>query len=126
MQYSLPGTTWKVVKAVAFDADGKEIPSPLGQTPMGCVMFGAERMIGAIVAGESVCEGQRPFLAYSGPYTFDGRTLITIADSASNPDMLVRQIREIVFETPTRITVSPVNSLFAKAGGTKLIWERVG
>jgi hypothetical protein len=125
---SLSGTMWKLVEASASDAEGRELPPPLGPKPMGFVMFEEDRMMGAIVDGQSssLPEGLvRPFAAYSGSYKFDGTTLVTIADSASSRDLLVEQIRHISFESPARMVARPVNTLLGHTGGMKIMWECV-
>ena len=101
---------WKLVDARAFDDAGRELPPPLGSQPMGLVFFEAERMVGIIGdARASVpAEGPaRPFIAYAGPYRFDGEVLVTKADDASRPELIAEQVRKVRFDGPDRIMVVP-------------------
>jgi hypothetical protein len=63
-------------------------------------------------------EIKRTFVAYCGPYTFDGTRLVTHADSASSPDLLTDQVRHIRFDGPRRMTAVPVSRLLGRSGGT--------
>jgi hypothetical protein len=128
---SLSGTTWKLVKASAFDDQGRELPRPLGPRPMGLVAFEAERMIGFVAAGND--RSSRPsdalaatFAAYSGTYSFDGTELVTSVDTASSPEMLRDQVRHVHFDSATRMTVTPKNPLLGRTAGLEFVWERIG
>jgi hypothetical protein len=125
---SLAGTMWKLIEASEFDDEGNKLPPPLGPHPMGFVMFDAERMIVAVCDGRSEPPPNAPpraFAGYGGRYRFDGTELVTTADSASNPDLLVEQVRHIRFDSPTRMTATPVNLLFGRARGLTFVWERM-
>jgi hypothetical protein len=66
---------WKLVEARAFDDAGHEVPSPLGPEPMGGLFVEAERIMVIVGDGRVTLPPDAPkrvFLAYSGPYTFDG------------------------------------------------------
>ena len=127
MQY-LAGTMWKLIEASAFDEEGHQFPPPLGQNPMGLAMFEAERMIVAVSDGRlSLLPDvqSRAFVAYTGRYHFDGSELVATVDGASNPDVPTQQIRQIRFESPTRIVVTPKNTVLFRVG-LKFVWERIG
>src|SRR6516165_9741859 len=108
---SLSGTMWRLIAVSAFDTEGRPLSHPLGPSPMGFVMFEAERMMVA------VCDGRlepppdapaRTLFAYSGRYRFDGTELVTTVDSTSSPDLLTsQQIRLIRFASPTRMVATP-------------------
>jgi hypothetical protein len=125
---SLAGTMWKLIQAFASDEAGGDLPSLLGQHPMGFVMFEAERMIVAVVDGRLELPSDassRAFAAYSGRYRFDGTELVTNVDSASGPDLVGQQIRHVDFESPTRIVVTPKNKVLGRDAGLRFVWERV-
>lgn len=127
--HSLAGTMWKLVEAFETDEQGTELPPPLGPHPMGFAMFEAERMIVAVCDDQpepSSETGRRIFAGYAGKYRFDGTHLVTIPDSASSPEMLAEQARHMRFDSPVRITATPVTPLFGRARGLSLVWERVG
>jgi hypothetical protein len=123
---SLNGTTWRLIEARAFDESGNKL-LPLGPHPIGLVTFEAERMLGAVTDGRVSLPPTSPsrfFIAYTGTYTFDGIELVTRADTASTPDLLVDQIRRIRFESTTRMVMEAVSGV-AGQGGTEAVWERV-
>ena len=123
---NLAGSMWKVVGARAFDEAGREL-LPLGPHPIGVVIFEAERMLGAIGDGRSSLPPDAPprfFIAYTGTYRFDGTELVTQADDASRPELVVNQIRRIRFESSTRMVAIPVSGVPGQSG-IEVIWERV-
>jgi hypothetical protein len=66
---------WKLIEARAFDDDGHEVPPPMGREPMDGLFGEAERIM--VIAGDGRTTPppdvpKRAFVAYSGPYTFDG------------------------------------------------------
>jgi len=79
--------TWRLRSTKAVDDDGKPLPPPLGPTPNGVVCFQADgRMYSIICDGRTHLPGgeQRVFISYTGNYTFDGDTLSTRVDAASD------------------------------------------
>ena len=126
---TLSGTMWKLIEASAFDEEGHELARPLGELPMGFVMFEAERMIVAVADGRLSLPSDVPsraFVAYSGRYTFDGTMLVTSIDRASSPDLAGQQSRQIRFESPTRMLAMPKNKVLGRDAGLKFVWERIG
>jgi hypothetical protein len=114
---------WKLVEAHAFDATGRELPPPLGPQPIGIVLFEAERMVAAISATiESRCR----LIAYTGTYHFDGVELATQVEDASQPELIVEQVRRIRFESPTRMVAVPVSGVTGSFIGVEIAWGRVG
>jgi hypothetical protein len=126
---TLSRTIWKLIEASAFDEEGHELTRPLGELPMGFAMFEAERMIVAVTDGQLSLPPDVPsraFVAYSGRYTFDGTVLVTSVDSASSPDLAGQQIRQIHFESRTRMAAMPKNKVLGRDAGLKLVWDKVG
>lgn len=123
---SLSGTMWRVIEARAFDEAGQKL-QPLGPHPIGFVVFEAERMLGAVGDGRASLPSNaapRFFVAYTGNYKFDGVQLITQADDASKPELIVEQVRHIRFESETRMVAVPVSGLPGQSG-VEVVWERV-
>jgi hypothetical protein len=93
---------WKLIETRAFDDAGEQVPSSFGPKPMGIVIFDGEQ--GVVMGGDGrktlPPEIKRTFVAYCGPYTFDGTRLVTHADAASSPDLLSDQVRHIHFDGP--------------------------
>ena len=126
---NLDGTMWRLIEASAFDDDGHELTLPLGEQPLGFVMYEAGRMIVAVVDARSSLPPDVPareLVAYSGSYRFDGTELVTSVDSASSADLAGEQIRHIRFESPTRMVVTPKNKVLGRDAGLTFVFERVG
>jgi hypothetical protein len=120
---------WKLVEAHASDEAGHEVPSPLGPEPMGVLLIEAERIMVTAGDGRVTLPPEAPkraFVAYSGPYTFDGTKYVCHVDSASSPEMFVDQIRRVRFESPTRMVVHPLSRLLDRGAGLEFVFERVG
>ena len=80
--------TWRLKSTKAVDDDGKVLPPPLGPVPNGVACFQADgRMYSVICDGRPALPDREPrqFVAYAGNYTFDGITLSTRVDAASDP-----------------------------------------
>ena len=125
---SLAGTTWKLIEASAFDEEGHELALPLGSHPMGFAMFEAERVIVAVSDGRLSLPSDvqsRAFVAYTGSYHFDGSEIVTTVDGASSPEVPAQQIRQIRFESPTRMVVTPRNAVLGRTTGLKFVWGRI-
>jgi hypothetical protein len=125
---SLAGTMWRLIEASAFNEEGRELPPPFGPSPMGFGMFDGERMITAVSDGRHSLPPDvqsRAFIAYTGKYHFDGAKLVVTVDGASSPDVAKEQIRHIRFESPTRVCITPENTVLGQAG-LKVVYERVG
>ena len=124
---SLSGTIWKLVEVRASGEDGREVASPI-PCPLGITMFGDERILAAVT---DTCEAQQPdaqarvFFSYTGTYRWDGTTLSTVADAASRPDMVTQHVRDMRFDGPRRLVVTPKTSLLGRAAGLTFIWELV-
>ena len=76
---------------------------------MGFVIFETERTLGAICDGRtsrSSDPSSRGFIAYCGTYSFDGAVLVTHADSASEQELIVDQVRNIRFSKARRAMVA--------------------
>ena len=123
---TLAGTVWRLIEAHRFDEAGREM-QPIGPNPMGFILFEADRMLGAVVDGRADLPSgieSRFFVAYSGTYRFDGNQLVTQADSASSPSLLVDQVRRIRFVSATQMIATPISGVPGQTG-TELTWERV-
>jgi Lipocalin-like domain len=122
--------TWRLVRAEAFDANGKPRPVPYGGAPIGRVMFtSGGRMMAMTGDGRpQVPAGQaREYNTYAGTYTFNGKRLITRVDSCSNPAYMgTEQVREVGHEGGLMVLRPPVR---AYAGGSPeqrvLYWQRI-
>jgi hypothetical protein len=96
---------WKLVEAHAFDASGQEVPSPMGPEPLGVAIFTAECALATGYDGRSTLspDAKRAFVAYCGPYTFDGTEYVCRVDAASPRPRLS-------WATARKFTLSLVNN----------------
>jgi hypothetical protein len=121
--------TWRLVKAVARDASGKELPAPYGGYPMGRVVLGADgRMMAMTGDGrrEIPNGGKREYSTYCGNYTFDGKQLITRVDAASDPARIgTDQVRDVHFDGALMVLRPPLRSYGGAAEQRELTWEKI-
>jgi hypothetical protein len=120
---------WKLAGGAMTDPSGKKVGVPYGPRGMGLVSLTADgRMMAVLVDGRpKMPDGtKRDYSSYCGNYTFDGGTLITTVDAASDPSRMgSQQVRKVRFEGDRMILVPPER----EEGGVKihreLAWERV-
>ena len=121
--------TWRLVKAVARDASGKELPAPYGGHPMGRVVLGADgRMMAMTGDGrrEIPNGSKREYSTYCGNYTFDGKQLITRVDAASDPARIgTDQVRDVHFDGALMVLRPPLRSYGGAAEQRELTWEKI-
>ncbi|MPZ47381.1 MAG: hypothetical protein GEV05_29265 [Betaproteobacteria bacterium] len=121
--------TWRLKSTKAVDDDGAALLPPLGPAPNGVACFQADgRMYSVICDGRAdVPSGEeRLFISYTGNYTFDGETLSTRVDAASDPGRIGGdQVRKVRFESDGMV-LAPPRRLFANVmQHQELFWERV-
>ena len=120
---------WKLVGGTMTDPGGKSVGVPYGPRGMGLVSLTSDgRMMAVLVDGRAkLPDGtKREYSSYCGNYTFDGTTLITTVDAASDPARLSsQQVRKVRFEGERMVLVPPERD----EGGVKihreLAWERI-
>lgn len=122
---------WRLVEARAKDPEGRTLPSHFGPAPMGVVTFNERRMIAALHdARETVPaeEGPRQYQSYSGPYSFDGTTLVTRVDLCSSPERMgTDQVRGVRFEEDGRrmVLTPPPRLVNGVMNHPELVWEKL-
>ncbi len=120
---------WRLIGGATTDPSGEKVAVPYGSRGMGLVSLTADgRMMAVLVDGQSKLPdgARREYSSYCGNYTFDGGTLITTVDAASDPSRMgSQQVRKVRFEGERMILVPPDR----EEGGVKLhrelTWERV-
>lgn len=121
--------TWRLVRAVARDTAGKELPAPYGGQPMGRVVLGADGRMAAVV-----CDGRRElppgevrdYSSYCGNYTFDGARLVTRVDAASDSSRIGSdQVREVRFEGSLMVLRPPPRAYAGGMAQRELYWEKI-
>ena len=120
---------WRLVGATATDANDNKKDVPYGPRGMGLVSLTADgRMMAVLVDGrKSLPDGtRREYSSYCGNYTFDGSTLTTIVDAASDPARMdSSQVRKVRFDGDKMILVPPPSEVNGVKVTRELTWERV-
>jgi hypothetical protein len=121
--------TWRLVRAVARDVDGTEMPVPYGGHGMGRVVLAADGRMMAVV-----CDGRRElppgttreYGSYCGNYSFDGKQLVTRVDAASDPARIGSdQVRDVRFEDGLMVLRPPLRGYGGTMQQRELYWERI-
>jgi hypothetical protein len=122
--------TWRLVRAEAFDAQGRPQPAPYGGSPAGRVMFTSDgRMMAMTGDGrrDIPAGGIREYNTYAGTYTFDGRRLVTRVHSCSNPAYMgTEQVREVSHEGDLMVLRPPVRPYADRAPEQRVLyWQKI-
>ena len=122
--------TWRLVRAEAFDADGKPQAAPYGGVPVGRIMLTSSgRMMAMTGDGRQTSPpGQtREYNTYAGNFTFDGKRLVTRVDSCSNPAYMgTEQVREVGQEGELMVLRPPVRAQFGRSPEQRVLyWARI-
>jgi len=121
--------TWRLVRVVSRDADGKELRAPYGGQPMGRVVLAADgRMMAVLCDGrrEIPGAGPREYGSYCGNYTFNGKQLITRVDAAADPERIGSdQVRDVRFEDGLMVLRPPPRTYGGAAEQRELYWEKI-
>ena len=122
--------TWRLVRAEAFDANGKPQPPPYCGAPVGRVMFTSSgRMMAMTGDGrqEAHADQVREYNTYAGNYTFNGKQLITHVDSCSNPAYMgTEQVRDVGHEGELMVLRPPVRAYVGRPPEQRVLyWERI-
>jgi len=121
--------TWRLVRAEAFDANGKPQPTPYGGAPIGRLMLTSSgRMMAMTGDGRQAHADQvREYNTYAGTYTFDGKRLITRVDSCSNPAYMgTDQVREVSHEGGLIVLRPPVRAYVGRPPEQRVLyWQRI-
>ncbi len=119
--------TWRLVRAIARDAQGREVAEPYGPHPMGRVVLSPNgRMMAVLCDGRpSLPAGvERAYASYCGNYRIEAGRLVTRVDASDLPARLGGdEVREVEWRGDTLVLRPP-----RRADGTQreLTWERDG
>ena len=122
--------TWRLVMTRAHDDAGEPMHPPYGPQPMGTVVFSAaQRMIAVLCDGRPVLpadEPEREYTSYCGTYSFDGTTLVTRVDAASDPSRIGGdQVRKVRFEGDRMVLTPPPRPWRGVMQHRELFWEKI-
>jgi hypothetical protein len=120
---------WRLVGGATTDPSGRKVAVPYGPRGMGLVSLTADgRMMAVLVDGRPTPPdgAKRDYSSYCGNYTFDGSTLITTVDAASDPSRMgSQQVRKVRFEGERMILVPPEREEGGVTVHRELVWERI-
>jgi len=120
---------WRLVESHAWDESGNELAPPYGRQPFGQIMFRSGRMLAALCNGDAeLAAGQsRGFSSYGGPYRFDGQTLVTRVDMASDPQRIGGEQRRgvVIVDEQTILLRPPQREYGESVQRRELLWQRV-
>lgn len=121
---------WRLVDTKAVDELGNPTYLPYGPRPFGTLAFHESgRMISALCDNRDDLSAQelpREYNSYGGKFTFDGETLVTRVDIASDLDRIeTDQVRRVVFNGPRMSLFPPPRPRCGVMQHRELIWEKV-
>jgi hypothetical protein len=120
--------TWRLISTQAHGEDGKPLPPPYGPKARGVAVFQPDGRMMAVLCDTrpNIPDGERDYNSYCGNYTFDGRTLVTKVDAASDPNRMgSEQVRHARFEGARLILNPPPRSWRGSVQHHELVWERI-
>lgn len=121
--------TWRLVRAVSRDGNGRELPEPYGGHGMGRVVLDkGGRMMAVLCDGRcSIPDGGvREYNSYCGNYTFDGKQLVTRVDAASDPSRIGSdQVRDVRFAGELMVLRPPPRTYNGPIEQRELYWEKI-
>jgi hypothetical protein len=121
--------TWRLVRTIAKDSAGNPLPTPYGGRAMGRVVLEANGRMMTVVcdgAAELPAGITREYTSYCGNYTFDGTTLITRVDAASDQSRIgTDQVRGVRFEDGLMVLRPPLRAYSGGAEQRELYWEKI-
>ena len=121
--------TWRMTGTVGRDDQGNLLSPPFGPQAMGLVVFQPDgRMMSVLCDGRLAPPPNetRQFMAYAGTYTFDGNTLTTTVDAASDPSRVGgEQVRAVRFEGGKMMLAPPRRLWAGVMQHQELTWERI-
>lgn len=121
--------SWRLVRALARDAAGKDLPEPYGGQGAGRVMFSPDPPMMAVV-----CDGRhalargvaREESSYCGSYTFDGSRLVTRVDAATDPSRIGSdQLRDVRFDGGLMVLRPPTRVCGGSVAQRELYWGKI-
>ena len=121
--------TWRLVRAVARDGAGQELPAPHDGQGMGRVVFGADGRMAVMMIDwrDPLPAGiVREYSGYCGTYTYDGERLVTRVECAPDPGRVGSdQARGVRFEGELMILRPPPRDLGGTMEQRELTWEKI-
>jgi hypothetical protein len=122
--------TWRLAMTRAHDDAGEPMHAPYGPIPMGVVMFSADGRVVAVLCDARphlpAEEEEREYSSYCGNYTFDGTTLVTRVDAASDRNRLGGdQVRRVRFDGDRLVLMPPPRPWRGVMQHREMFFERI-
>ncbi len=119
---------WRLVDSRAWEDSTQTWSTPYGANQIGQITFAKGRMLAVLCNGdpEAALIGQRAYSSYGGLYTFDGETLETLVDLASDPARIgSRQVRGVEMKGEEMLLRPPQRLYGGSMQRREIVWERV-
>ena len=119
---------WRLVDSRAWDEGRKSWAAPYGAHPMGQLAFFNGRMLAALCNGDTgvAADRQRNYSSYGGTYTFDGTTLETLVDIASDPSRIgSRRVGAVLMMGEQMLLRPPPRLYVDSVQRRELVWDRI-
>jgi hypothetical protein len=119
---------WRLIDSRAWDEHTERWVAPYGARLIGLITFSHGRMLTALCNGELDLgpHRDRNYSSYGGPYTFDGSTLETLVDVASDASRIgSRKVLSVVMVGEEMLLRPPARVYGNAVQLRELVWERV-
>ena len=122
--------TWRMVGYHCRTAGGEELAPTYGPEPIGLIRFDRHgRMVVVIADGRSELPeelSQRPFTAYTGSWSFDGKLLKNTVDRSFITEFVgTTQTREARYVNGRLSLIPPVVVIDGVPTHRELVWEKM-
>jgi hypothetical protein len=130
--------TWKLVSASSTTASGTRNEAPYGPSPAGLLTYADGRVTALIsydgrkplsVGGgtlEQQAEAFKTFLAYAGPYIFDGDKVTHHVEISSIQNYVGKDlVRNVKFQGDQIVLITPPTRINGEMQTVELIWRRL-
>ena len=119
---------WQMINTESIAADGSALPPPYGgASGMGVIHVQNNRLTCVLCSTEPLSPGESPeYNSYCGPYTYDGKRLVTRVDASSNKDWIgTEQIRDVAFDNGI-LTLRPAEGTGPVDNGRRVLhWKKL-
>ena len=122
--------TWRMVGYHCRTAEGEELAPTYGPEPIGLIRFDRHgRMVVVIADGRTELPeelSQRPFTAYTGSWSFDGKLLKNTVDRSFITEFVgTTQTREARYVNGRLSLIPPVVVIDGVPTHRELVWEKI-
>jgi hypothetical protein len=119
---------WRLIDSRAWDEHTERWVAPYGARLIGVITFSNGRILTTLCNGDPDPGPQRDrnYSSYGGPYTFDGSTIETLVDVASDPSRIGTRKTLVVVMIGEEMLLRPPPRVYGNTVQRReLVWERV-